>query len=118
MVVAMRTRTHSATRRTGAVVSLAAALGASALLSCAVASAGAGHPGNPSIKVGVQTPKAMKLQTSPDEKVNRSGTQGDMRTSAVQGTVESALQCDSTSSIAKVSCDTPSEEAAPQVKPK
>jgi hypothetical protein len=36
----------------------------------------------------------------------------------VQGTVESALQCDSTSSIAKVSCDTPSEEAAPQVKPK
>lgn len=105
-------------RRTRAVVSLAGALGISAIVGCAVAGAGAGHPAYGPVKVGVQNAPAMKLKTSPGEKVNTTGVQGDLRTSAVQGTVDSAMQCDSTSRVVKVSCDTPSEDAAPQIKAK
>lgn len=114
----MNTSAHRAARRTGTVASLAGALSISAVLGCAVANAGAAHPGFGSTKVGVQSAPAMKLRASPDERVNASGDQGDLRTAAIQGTVESALQCDTTSKIAKVVCDTPSAEATPQTKAK
>lgn len=114
----MKTPFNGGPRRAGAVVSLAGALGISAFLGGAVANAGSGHGGTPQVRVGVQRAPVMKIETSPDEKVNKTGIQGDLRTSAVQGTVESALQCDSTSRIVKVDCDTKSEDAAPQVKAK
>lgn len=106
------------TRRTAGVAGLTAALGVSAFLGCAVANAGSGHGSTPNVKVGVQSAPAMKLAGSPDEKVNSSGDQGTLRSSAVQGTVENALQCDSTSTIAKVTCDVQSPEATPQIKGK
>ena len=105
-------------RRAGVVVTLAGAFGVSAFLGCAVANAGGHHGSTSDVKVGVQSAPGMKLQTSADEKVNSTGVQGDLRTSAIQGTVENALQCDSTSSIAKVDCDTLSPEATPQTKAK
>lgn len=106
------------TRRTASVAGLTAALGVSAFLGCAVANAGSGHGSTSNVKVGVQTAPSMKLHTSPDEKVNASGDQGALRTSAVQGIVENALQCDSTSRISKVDCDVRSPEATPQIKAK
>ncbi len=114
----MKTPATRAARRAGSVAGLGGALGISAILSCAVVNASAGHPGNHPVKVGVRNAPAMKLRTSPDEKVNTSGTQGELRRSAVQGIFESAVQCDSTSLKAKVPCDTQSPEATPQLKPK
>ncbi|MFN8070430.1 MAG: hypothetical protein U0R66_01255 [Mycobacterium sp.] len=103
-------------RRTAGIAGLTAALGVSAFLGGAVANAGSGHGSTPNVKVGVQSAPAMKLVGSPDEKINTTGVQGDMRTTAMQGTVEKALQCDSTSKIARVSCDVQSPEATPQIK--
>jgi hypothetical protein len=103
------------TRRTAGIAGLTAALGVSALLGCAVANAGSGHGVTPNVKVGVQSAPSMKLQGSPDEKVNATGVQGDMRTGS-QGTAMDAMQCDSTSTNAKVNCDVQSPEASPQIK--
>lgn len=99
----------------GAVVGLTSALAISSVVACAIANAGSGHGSTPDVKVST-SPPAMNLATSPREKVNTSGIQGTLRPTAVDGSVEDAFQCNSTSSIAKVSCDLPSPEATPQVK--
>ena len=112
----MKTPILYAVRRRGAVVGLAGTLGLSAILGCAVANASAGHSGFAPVKVGDQKAPAMKLKVSQGEKINDTGDQGIVRTSAVQGIVQSPLQCDSTSKIIRVNCDTQSLEATPQVK--
>lgn len=114
----MSTSTIRITRRTAGFAGLTAALGVSALLGCAVANAGSGHGSSSNVKVGVQSAPGMKLAGSPDEKINHTGVQGDLRSTAMQGTLENAMQCDSTSTIAKVDCDVQSPEATPQIKGK
>jgi hypothetical protein len=103
-------------RRAAAIGGLTAALGIASALGGAVANAGSGHGVTPKVKVGVVTAPSMKLPTSPDEKINPTAIQGSLRTSGTDGTVESPMQCDSTSSIAKVDCDIQSPEATPQFK--
>ena len=114
----MKTPQFHAARRAGTVATLAGALGISALVSCAIASASSGHGSTPNVKVGVQQAPSMKLVTSPDEKVNSTGIQGALRSTGIEGTVDNPDQCTSMSTIAKVPCDIQSPEATPQDKAK
>lgn len=109
----MQNTVKSVLKTAGAAFALCAS--ASGLFGGAIANASSSHESNADVKVST-TPPEMKLVGSADEQIRTTGTQGVVE-NASQGTVETADQCTSTSTV-KVPCVAPAAESAPQYKAK